>query len=188
VQLNYDKIVYPNPRVDGGAVRSSRTPSALAGVNFDLSGMMRGSIAVGYTQRKYRSPAYNDEGGLTLQVQTEFFPSALTTVGIGAQRTIQDSSSAANGAYSDTRASVTVDHALLRNLILSAQATTVRQKLLDTKATSRLILTSLGARYQSNRFVSLEGNVQYARGRPGEIPLGVTFNELRGQVTVRFRR
>lgn len=188
VQINYDKIVYPNPRADGGANRSSTTPSILGGLNFDLAGFMRGSIAAGYINRNYRSPTYNNEGGLTLQAQAEFFPSALTTVGFGAQRTIQDSSSAANGAYSDTRASVNVDHALLRNLILSAQATTVRQKLLDTNATSRLILTSFTARYQSNRFVSLEGNVQYAKGTPGEIPLGVAFNELRGQVTVRFRR
>jgi len=188
VQANYDVTNFPFPRLDGQPSRDSKATSVLGGLNFDLAGFARGSVAAGYVTRNYDSRFYEDQNGLILQARADFFLSPLTTIGVGAQRTLQDAASSNNGAYVDTRASVSVDHALLRNLLLSLNGTVVRNKLLDTQASSRRMVTAFSARYQTNRFISVEGLVQYGMGRPGEIPLGVRFNELSGQLTVRFRR
>lgn len=187
-QVNYEVTEFPFPRLDGGALRDSTAISVLAGWNFDLAGFARGSVGGGYTERDYKTANYDDQGGLIIQARAEFFLSPLTTVSAGAQRTLQNAATSNNGSYVDTRASVTVDHALLRNLILSAEVTVVRNKLLDNNATSKRTVASLAARYQSNRGISIDGEVQYGTGRPGDIPLGVPFSELRGQVTLRFRR
>lgn len=189
MQGTYEVTDYKDAlRSDGRPNRDSKAYTVLAGINFDLAGLMRGSIGGGYSSRNFDASFYRTNSAFILQIQAEYFLSPLTTIGIGAQRTIQDSSSPFNGAYSDTRASLNVDHALLRNLILTANLTRVNQELLDTKATSRLTTTSFSARYQSNRFISISGAVQYGRGRPGELPLGIKFDELRGLVTLRVRR
>ncbi len=188
-QGTYEVIDYKEPlRSDGRANRDGKTYTVLAGVNFDLQGLMRGTIGGGYAKRDFDAAFYRPNSGFIMQVQTEFFLSPLTTIGIGAQRTIQDSSSPFNGAYSDTRASVNVDHALLRNLILTANVTRVKQQLLDTDATSGLTIAGFTAKYQSNRFISIAANVQYGQARPGALPLGIAFDEFRGQVTLRVRR
>ncbi len=188
VQTNYDVTSFPFPRRDRQPSRDSTATSVLGGVNFDLAGLARGSIAAGYVTRDYDAGFYDDQNGLILQARADFFLSPLTTISAGAQRTLQDAASSNNGSYVDTRASVSVDHGLLRNLLLSLDATVVRNRLLETGASSRRLLTTLSARYQTNRFIGIEGLVQYGRARPGEVPLGVRFNELRGQLTVRFRR
>jgi len=149
---------------------------------------MRGSVAAGYTNRNYDSALYKDSKGVSVQMNTDFFVTPLTTVGIGVQRVIQDSSLGNNGAYLDTRASVSADHALLRNLILSAKLTAVRQKLLETNQSARLAYASFSARYQSSRAISITGTVQYGGKRLGDLPLGVPFDEFRGQITLRIRR
>jgi hypothetical protein len=188
VQGTFEKTTFLYPRLDGQPSRSSDGYTALVGVNFDLAGMMRGSVAVGYTSRDYTAAAYETVGGLALQVQAEFFPTPLTTVGIGAQRVIQDANSPYNAAYSDTRASVTVDHALLRNLILTANFLGARQKILDTSANRRLLRGTFAARYQTSRSINIGGSLEYSKARTGALPLGVPFNEFRGQVTLRLRR
>ena len=149
---------------------------------------MRGSVAAGYVNRRYTASLYENQSGLVVQARADFFVSPLTTVSAGVQRTLQDAATSRNGSYTDTRANVTIDHALLRNLILSADATVSHNKLLETDASSRRRLVSIGARYQSNRAVSVETNVRYGAARPGSIPLGQRFNELSGQITLRFRR
>jgi len=114
--------------------------------------------------------------------------SALTTVNVGVQQLIQDSGSSFNGAYRDLRANVGFDHALLRNLIVSSGFTAIRQRVLDSPASSNRLLAEFSAKYQSNRFISVQAGVQYGRSRPGAVPLGNVFSELSGQVTLRFRR
>ena len=187
-QANLDKTVYPQLDDSGTANRGSKGGSFLAGFNFDLAGLMRGSIAGGYVKREYKSAAFNDGDGFLWQIQTEFFVSPLTTVGVGAQRLIQDSNLTNDGAYSDIRATVAVDHALLRNLVISGNFSVVKQERLNTHTTSRFTSGGVSGRYQSNRFVTVGGNIQYARGRPGVNAPSVPFDEVRGQVFVRFRR
>jgi hypothetical protein len=187
-QVTLEQTNFPNPRADGQPSRSSKGYTALVGFNFDLAGMMRGSFATGYTARNYAARAYENVGGLAIQVQGEIFLTPLTTIGIGAQRVIQDANSPFNAAYSDTRASITVDHALLRNLILSANVLGVRQKILDSAASTRLLRGTFAARYQTSRAINVGGSVEYGKSRPGALPLGQAFDELRGQLTLRLRR
>ena len=187
-QGTYDITNYDTLRADGQANRDSKSPQMLLGVNFDLAGTMRGTLAAGYTKRFYDAPIYADKGGLVLQARAEIFVSALTTVNVGVQQLIQDSGSSFNGAYRDLRANVGFDHALLRNLIISSDFTAIRQRVLDSPASSNRLLAEFSAKYQSNRFISVQAGVQYGRSRPGAVPLGNVFSELSGQVTLRFRR
>jgi len=72
----------------------------------------------------------------------EFFPSPLTTVTISAQRLVQDAALGNVSAYRDTRGGLRVDHALLRNLLLSVAGTWARQTLLEDRRGTRLFFTT----------------------------------------------
>jgi len=187
-QLNYDETNYPRVAPGTGQNRGSKGGSVLGGVNFDLTGLMRGSIAAGYVKRDYDAATFKDVSGLLWQVQAEFFPTPLTTIGVGAQRLVQDSILNNEGAYADVRATVAVDHALLRNLIVSGNLSVIKQERLNNNAPARFLSTGLSARYQSNRFITLGGSFQYSRGRPGQNAFSVPFDEARGQVFVRLSR
>ena len=81
-----------------------------------------------------------------------------------------------------------VNHALLRSLILNANVLYIKQKLIDNPGSAVRSLASVSARYQTNRFIGIETGFEYGRTQPGKVPLGSKFNELRGTVSLTFRR
>ena len=137
-QLSYDDTNFTSLRLNGSANRDSKAFRLIGGVNFDLAGLMRGTIGAGYTRRNYRSGIYRDVGGLSLQAQLEFFLSPLTTASVNAQRLLQDATLGNGGAYRDTRVTGKIDHALLRNLILTASGTYARERLFENDVANTL--------------------------------------------------
>ena len=189
VQVNHDATDYLALRASGVANRDSAATSLVLGTNFDLAGLMRGTIGAGYVRRNYDATRYADVSGVSLQSQFDFFLSPLTTVSLTAQSLLQDANIGNGGAYRDTRYGLRADHALRRNLILTMTATRARQKLLEANSVATVTLAGLSGYYQSNRSIGIIAGVQYGRSRPGgTTSLGLPFDEMRGQVSVRIRR
>lgn len=188
-QVNHDATDYLALRASGALNRDSSATSLVLGTNFDLAGLMRGTIGAGYVRRNYDAALYEDISGLSLQSQFDFFVSPLTTVSLTAQSLLQDANIGNSGAYRDTRYGLRIDHALRRNLILTMTASRARQKLNETSSQAVITLAGLSGYYQSNRSIGIIAGVQYGRSRPGgTTSFGVPFDELRGQVSVRLRR
>lgn len=91
------------------------------GVEFDLGGLARGEIGVGYMKQEYDSPAFGTVDGVSIDGMLEWFPTQLTTLTFTASRGIEDSGIAASSGYLGTTVSAQVDHELLRNVILTAR-------------------------------------------------------------------
>lgn len=187
-QVNYDKTSYEALRLNGSANRDSKAWSIIGGTNFDLAGLMRGTVGIGYTNRNYRAAIYDDARGLSLQARLELFLSPLTTATVSAQQLLQDSNLGNGSAYRDSRVSIKVDHALLRNLLLSGGVTLAKQTLLETDADTNLAFASFTATYQSSRELGISANVRYGDASSKDSAITVPFQELRGQLSVRIRR
>ena len=99
--------------------RSSEGYTIDVGADFDVGGVARGEVAIGYTEQDYDSALLPDVDGLSVQAAVEWFPTQLTTISVEALRTIRDAAIIGSGAYVNTQASVRIDHELRRNLILS---------------------------------------------------------------------
>ena len=105
------------------AVSADRSSSGFMvdfGADFDIGGVARGVVGVGYNKQDYDDPAFGELEGWGADAQLEWFPTQLTTVTFRASRTIEDSPIAAAGGFTAEDYSVRVDHELRRNVILSA--------------------------------------------------------------------
>ncbi|GGG94067.1 hypothetical protein GCM10007420_06920 [Glycocaulis albus] len=91
------------------------------GVEFDLGGLARGEIGVGYMKQEYDSPVFGSVDGVSVDGLLEWFPTQLTTFTFTARRGIEDSGIAASAGYIGTSVSAQADHELLRNVILTAR-------------------------------------------------------------------
>jgi hypothetical protein len=111
---NYDTGTVATPS------RDSTGYELLTGVNFELGAVIRGEVAVGYISQSFDNAAYNDIHGFGSRTQVEWFPTELTTVTATASRGIEDAGVIGAGGYLSTDFGLSVDHELLRNVILSA--------------------------------------------------------------------
>lgn len=188
VQGGYIRTRYDIALAPGIANRDSNEVSVLGGATFDLAALVRGAVGIGYVRRSYESPRYRDIGGVAAEAQVEYFFSQLTTFSLNLRRTVQDSAFNNSSGYFATAGALRVDHELLRNLLLNAQAAYEVDKFpLDT-GTIHITRFSGGARYLANRslgFGFLLGHDK--RSSSGAVGLGA-FNETRGLLSVVVQR
>jgi hypothetical protein len=186
-QVSYSHTDYSQPLAAGVDNRGSDGYRALAGVSIDLAAVMRGSAGIGYTVRNFSSPLYDDVKGLSVDARLEYFFSELTTFTLRANRVIQDSTLANTSAYFDNRASLQVDHELLRNLILGASGEFSYQDYIGTEEVNKVYRIGTRARYLISPLLQTSLGISYAgRNRTGG-PFEGSLNEFRVEASVSIR-
>jgi hypothetical protein len=147
----------------GGLLQDASGANLVGGVNFDLSRLARGEVSVGYLYQSYDTPNTPADSGIAFNVNLEYFPTQMTTFTLAAARSTAPSSVAGSPGGISTSASLTVDHELLRNVILSAGAAAGQTDYSSFQfegVFSNRIDTSyggnLGATYLMNRLMSWE--------------------------------
>lgn len=93
------------------------------GADFDIGGVARGSIAVGYIEQDYEDAALPDIDGFSTDVVVDWFPTQLTTVTATASRGVYDAAVAGSGGFLGSAFGINVDHELRRNVVVSASVT-----------------------------------------------------------------
>jgi hypothetical protein len=104
------------------AGRDSDGYTATVGANFELSQAIRGSLEGGYMKQSYDNPAFADIDGFNALGRVEWFPTELTTVTLNGARTIEEAVAVGAQGYIAATIGAGIDHELLRNVLLSAQA------------------------------------------------------------------
>lgn len=112
---------YDNDQVMDGALRSrdSSGYTVSGGVDFELTSLVRGDVAVGYMNEDKDDDYFKDVDGLSIDGRMQWFPSRLTTVSFDAGRRVVDVGSFQAPTAISTRFGARVDHELYRNIILS---------------------------------------------------------------------
>jgi hypothetical protein len=173
-----------NTLLNGLPNRDSHSYRALAGVTFDIPGRFRGAVGAGVSHLDYDGRFYNNVTGLSVEGQIDYFLSELTTVGLVASRTIEDSNISNSRAFFDNRLRLTVDHELLRNLILSGTTELGRQDYIDSRLSNDIVRFSARARYLSSPLFELTGGLSYSARLPNDATLDRRRNEFRATVGV----
>ncbi|HEX7820399.1 MAG TPA: outer membrane beta-barrel protein [Sphingobium sp.] len=187
-QLGYAHTVYDEDLQLGVPNRDSDGYTATAGFNFDLSGLLRGTIGLGYSRRNFRADLFRDIDGFSAEGKLEYFPSDLTTITLAARRVIEDSNLGSTSGFFDNRASLRVDHELRRNVIVNLLGEVARQDYVDSAAAVDVYRISGGGVLMSSNWLSFNLNVAYT-GRNSNNPLvGQDFNEFRGQIGIVLKR
>ena len=142
--------VYP-----GFQDRDSQGIEVLSGANFQLSGLSRGEIGLGYLRQDYRDTRFGSITGLGARAQVEWFPTQLTSVTFSILRNINDAGIAGAAGYVATDIGVQIDHELLRNLILGAQLSYGLDGYRAADRTDRRMTLGLTASYLLNRHLGV---------------------------------
>lgn len=170
-----------------GVLQSSTGTNVLAGISFDISGVIRGLVGAGYSGRQYSQFKQYNADGLSFQARLDFFPRESTTVSIGGQRLIVDTS-LGSLPLADTRFSFEVDQLLRENLVLIVNAAIARQSYFSLAGArnSRQIQSNL--RYQASRWLGFQAEVSYRYSEPTSSDLGSKYQGLLFGLSVTARR
>ncbi len=137
-----------------GLNRDSEGYTIAAGVDFDITRLVRGSIAVGYLEEDFTDPALASIDGVSVEAGLEWFPSELTTVGLTATREVRASALTSGSAFLANEVVLSVDHEVARNIILSASAGYALDDYENISREDERYALRLAAKYLINRILS----------------------------------
>ncbi|MEI6987358.1 MAG: outer membrane beta-barrel protein, partial [Rhodospirillaceae bacterium] len=92
------------------------------GTSFDLGGVTTGEVFVGYLDQSYNSGILRDIGGFGFGGSLLWNPTGLTSITVNVSRNVEETTDATASGFISTVSSVNVDHELLRNVIMTANA------------------------------------------------------------------
>mgnify|MGYP002620185229 CR=1 FL=1 len=147
------------------AARDSDGYTFDVGVEFDLGGLARGEIGLGYMKQKYDDPGFTDSEGFSIEGLVEWFPTQLTTVTLSAQRNIEDSGIAAAAGYIGTSFAAQLDHELRRNIILTGRIDYGNDDYQGIDREDERWGATIAATYLMNRNVGIRAGYNYVDQR-----------------------
>jgi hypothetical protein len=159
-QLTHDRRDHRQARA-GFGLRDSRGYEILGGVAFEPAILARGEIGVGYLTRNYTDAQFEDFSGFAVNAKVELFPTQLTTVTIRAKREANDAGIPQSSGYQTTGGDISVDHELLRSLILTAAATYERDVFNGIDRKDRRLGLRGVADYRMNRHMAIRFSYDY---------------------------
>lgn len=188
VQATYAKTNYPALLASGLPNRDSSEIRVLTGVSFDLTALLRGSLGIGYVDRRYESLLYKDISGISIDGKLEYFPSQLTTLTISGRRQIEDSTVSGTSGFFNTGVAARVDHELLRNAIVNIGAEYEHDDYIGTTSRANSVRISGGGQYLMSNTLRFDVGASYGK-RTANGPLNLpTPQEFRVLAGVSLRR
>ncbi|CAN5360907.1 outer membrane beta-barrel protein [soil metagenome] len=101
--------------------RDSSGYNAVAGLNFELSNLVRGEVGAGYLRQEFDNPLYSEISGLSANASVEYFATPLLTLGLSGSRSVSDSGIVGTAGFLTTNVQATLDYELRRNFLLNAR-------------------------------------------------------------------
>lgn len=170
--------------VAGSPERSSSGHEALAGVDFELGALIRGEVAAGYIRQDFRDAAYGDFDGVGGRARLSWFPTQLTTLTATTARTVEDIGVIGSAGALHTDVSISVDHELLRNLILTAEATWSEDGYNGLDRTDSRFTAGSSAIYRLNRRCGLTAGLAYLDQSSSGAVAGPSYRSMRLSIAV----
>lgn len=148
---------------DLGFRRHSQGWRAEAGVEIDLTGLIVGEVFAGYLSRRYDDASFDTVSGPLVGASLFWNPTPLTTVSLRADRAVSETTVASASGILMWRASVGVDHELLRNLVLGASAEVSFGEYADTSREDVMTAYGAYAKYSMNRNVFMSADYTFTQ-------------------------
>lgn len=154
--VDYDR------RIDfEGFERSSDARDLVVGTTLDLGGKTFGELYAGYRHWSYDDPRFRSIDGATFGIDLTWNPSGLTTLVASGGRTVESTTIVGAAGIERTAFGLTVDHELLRNLILSARLATATEDFAGIDRSDDLQEAGFRASYLLNRRLYLHAGIEH---------------------------
>lgn len=120
VQGAYDVTAYRLPRDDAGFDRDSTAVGADLGAAFDVVGIGRGEIALGYRRQDFDDPGLETMAGLTASLHLSSDLGADTRLRVTGARRLRETTVAGSPGFIETSAGLHLEHEILRHVEVDA--------------------------------------------------------------------
>jgi len=172
---------------DDGFRRSSDGWRGALGANVEIGRVARINLEVGYAARDYEDARLAAIGAVTADGLLTWSVTPLTTLRIGAGTDIGATTVASASARVTRRASIGIDHELLRHFTLGADLTYENERLRGGSETEKTdtISASFGGEYRLSREASIEARFRREVERAGDNSGDTTENIASVGLTLR---
>jgi hypothetical protein len=144
-----------------GYKRDSTGWTAMAGSTFELTRLLTGDIAIGYTQREYEDARLKALAGFIGKGSLTWTASALTTVKLTAATTVGESDQAGVSGVLYRDVGLEVDHAFRRWLIGSLKGGAGFDDYVGGNRNDQRYYFGAGLTYKLNRFTQIKGEARH---------------------------
>ncbi|MGH8589222.1 MAG: outer membrane beta-barrel protein [Gammaproteobacteria bacterium] len=132
------------------------------GTDFDVTAVLFGNVAIGYRSQVYDDPSFDTIGDVAGRASFTWNPTGLTTVSASITRgEVIETTLNGSGAIIETAGGVTLDHELLRNLLLQAAVSVIDDDYQDIDRSDTYVRAGFGAKYLMNRYIHLDLSYDY---------------------------
>jgi hypothetical protein len=138
-----------------GFQRSSDGYELLVGTTLDLGGKAFGEVYAGFRHWSFDDPRFENIDGPAFGAHVSWNVTGLTTLTVSADRTIEPTTIVNAAGILRTAFGLSIDHELLRNLLLWAKASVATEHFEGIDRDDDLLFTGFGAKYFMNRHVYL---------------------------------
>ena len=171
---------------DAGVERDTDGYEARFGAGLDLTSVIFGEAFAGYRVQRFAEDDFDNETGLSFGVDINWNPTLLTSVGLSGQRDFRPTDEGDAASNFRTEFAVTVDHELLRSLILNGEARYQNDDFRGDEREDDTIVLGGGLTYWFNRNVSLNAGYSYSDRSSNEAGEDFEVNEVSVGLTLRL--
>jgi hypothetical protein len=159
----WNLVDYSSAVDDAGFKRDSDGYELIAGTRIDFSGVTYGDIFGGYRRQMYDDARLESVSGPTFGGLVTWNVTGLTTIKGSIQRSVEESTLSGASGFFATEYKATVDHELLRNLLIGADISYLVDDYKGIDRTDNYYHGGAYARYLMNRNLYLTARYDYQK-------------------------
>ncbi len=171
---------------DAGIERDTDGYEARLGAALDVTAVLFGEAFVGYRVQSFDESDFDDEEGVSFGVDLNWNPSQLTSVGFSGQRDFRPTDEGGAASNFRTEFGITIDHELLRNLIVDGRASYQNDDFRGDDREDDTYSVGAGLTYWLNRNISLTAGYDHAERSSNEVGQDYKVNEVLVGLTLRL--
>jgi hypothetical protein len=161
LRAEYNQVDYDEAMDSDGVNRDSDGFEVTAGLRIDVTNVLFGDVFVGYRRQSYDAATLDSIDGATYGGALTWNPSRLTTVKALIERTVEETTQTDASGYFSTRYGVSVDHELLRNLIVGAATSYTVNQYKGNGRDDDIVEAGIYTRYLMHRNLYLSARYGY---------------------------
>jgi len=163
VQGDYTANRYDSSRDSSGLKQDSEVFGGSVGVAVNFTDLLLGEVSVGYARETFDESQFSDEDGLTYGLGLTWLPTQLTTVGLTGSGGFQPTSNSGSSTNLQHTVGLTVDHELLRQVVIGGRAGYQRDDFESTNRTDNRMDLGADVRYLINRNFSVGAGYDFSK-------------------------
>ena len=167
--------------------RDSHGYEAFVGSNFEITGLTKADIRIGYLDQDFTHRQLGAITGVGVQGQLEYFPTRLTTATFTVRRAVEDSGIPNTGGFLETGGSVAVDHEYRRYLMLNVKASYYDDQYSGIDRHDGEAYLTAGATYLSTHHWNLKVAYEYVHQNSSGVAGGANYDDHRAVATLTFQ-